>query len=282
MTRIVTRFAPSPTGHLHVGNAHSALFGWTAAAAAGGRFLLRVEDIDQVRCKPSFEADLKEDLRWLGLAWEEPVLRQSDHFADYRSALARLEGLGVIYPCFCTRRDIADEIIRAGHAPHGPDGPLYTGLCRSLSADQRASRISAGDAYALRLDVDRAMALTGPLKWHDRRQGWQDAVPQALGDVVLARKETPTSYHLSVTVDDHRQGVTLVTRGEDLFFATHLHCLLQALLGFDLPEYHHHGLLLNEQGERLAKRDGAITLRALREAGHSPAGVRAMAGFPDP
>jgi glutamyl-Q tRNA(Asp) synthetase len=274
---IVTRFAPSPTGHLHLGHAHSALFGWHAARQAGGRFLLRIEDIDPGRCRPEFERDLMEDLAWLGLDWETPVRRQSDHLDDYRAALGRLQGLGVIYPCFCTRKDIAAEIARAGHAPHGPDGPLYPGTCRALPDAGRAARLASGAPYALRLDVARARALTGPLRWHDRGKGWQQAAPEILGDVVLARKDTPTSYHLSVTTDDHIQGVTLVTRGEDLFFATHLHRLLQALLGYDVPEWHHHGLLTNERGERLAKRDKAQTLRSLREAGRTPAEVRALA-----
>lgn len=281
MSRLVTRFAPSPTGHLHLGHAHSALFGWRTAMAEGGRFLLRIEDIDRQRCRPEFEPDLLEDLFWLGLDWELPVRRQSDHFDDYRAALARLDGLGVLYPCFCTRKDIAAEIARAGHAPHGPDGPLYPGTCRALAPELRAARIAAGEAYAIRIDLAAAMAQTGPLHWHDRARGWQQATPELLGDTVLARKDTPTSYHLSVTVDDHLQGVSLVTRGEDLFFATHLHRLLQALLGFDPPDHHHHGLLRNAAGERLAKRDRAQTLRSMREAGMDPAEVRRLAGFPD-
>ncbi len=281
MTDVVTRFAPSPTGHLHLGHAHSALFGWRAAMDAGGRFLLRIEDIDPNRCRSEFERDLIEDLAWLGLRWEQPVRRQSDHLDDHRAALERLQAMGVVYPCFCTRKDIAAEIARAGHAPHGPDGPLYPGTCRNLPEPVRRERMESGAAYALRLDVAKARALTGPLRWHDRAKGWQEATPELLGDVVLARKDTPTSYHLGVTVDDRIQGVTLVTRGEDLFFATHLHRLLQALLGYDPPDYHHHGLLRNERGERLAKRDQAKTLRSLREAGHSPAQVRALAGFPD-
>ncbi len=276
----VTRFAPSPTGHLHLGHAHSALFGWRAATAEG-RFLLRIEDIDPQRCRPEFERDLMEDLAWLGLAWDEPVRRQSDHLDDYRAALRRLHDMGVVYPCFCTRKDIAAEIARAGHAPHGPDGPLYPGMCRTLPESERAGRMAAGQAYAWRLDMPAAARLTGPLRWFDRGRGWQAATPEILGDVVLARKDAPTSYHLSVTVDDDLQGITLVTRGEDLFFATHLHRLLQALLGLRVPEWHHHGLLTNERGERLAKRDRAQTLRSLREAGRTPAEVRALAGFPD-
>ncbi|QQP91422.1 tRNA glutamyl-Q(34) synthetase GluQRS [Skermanella sp. TT6] len=277
---IVTRFAPSPTGHLHLGHAHSALFGWHAAVDHGGRFLLRIEDIDPARCRPEFERDLIEDLEWLGLDWPRPVRRQSEHLDDYRAALERLDSLGVTYPCFCTRREIEEEIARAGHAPHGPDGPLYPGTCRALTAGERADRIARRLPFAVRIDVARASDSAGPLTWHDRAAGMVPATPRVLGDAVLARKDVPTSYHLSVTVDDHLQGVTLVTRGKDLFCATHLHRLLQALLGYPTPEYHHHGLLTNERGERLAKRDRAVSLRALRAAGRTPAEVRAMAGFP--
>ncbi|HEV7286339.1 MAG TPA: tRNA glutamyl-Q(34) synthetase GluQRS [Kaistia sp.] len=277
----VTRFAPSPTGLLHLGHAHSALFAWRAAREAGGRFLLRIEDIDPTRCRPEFEEALRHDLAWLGLSWPLPVRRQSEHMDDYAAALTRLDALGVAYPCFCTRREIEEEIARAGHAPHGPDGPLYPGTCRRLAADERAARRDAGQPFALRLDVARAAALAGPLAWHDRAHGARRAAPETLGDVVLARKDVPTSYHLSVTVDDHLQGVTLVTRGEDLFHATHLHRLLQALLGYEVPDYHHHGLLTDAQGRRLSKRDGALSLAALREAGRSPAEIRALAGIPD-
>ena len=183
------------------------------------------------------------------------------------------------YPCFCTRKEIEEEIASAGHAPHGPDGALYPGTCRRLSEAERSARLAVGQAFAIRLDVARASALAGPLSWHDIAAGQIDATPEILGDVVLARKDVPTSYHLSVTVDDALQGVTLVTRGKDLFHATHLHRLLQALLGYPAPDYHHHGLLTNDRGERLAKRDKAASLRALREAGKTPAEVRAMAGF---
>jgi glutamyl-Q tRNA(Asp) synthetase len=273
-----TRFAPSPTGHLHLGHACSALFGLRAARAGGGRFLLRIEDIDQTRCRPQFEADLIEDLRRLGVDWDGPVRRQSDHMDDYRAALARLDDMGLIYPCFCTRKDIAAEIARAGNAPHGPDGPLYPGTCRRLSLDERRRKTEAGGAFALRLDVAKAAGLAGPLTWFDRRRGLQPATPGILGDAVLARKECPTSYHLAVTTDDALQGVTLVTRGEDLFFATHLHRLLQALLGLDVPEWDHHPLLTNEAGERLSKRDGARTLRAMWEAGMTSAEIVRLAG----
>ncbi|MEI6558434.1 MAG: tRNA glutamyl-Q(34) synthetase GluQRS [Rhodospirillaceae bacterium] len=277
---VVCRFAPSPTGHLHLGHAYAALYAWRTAIEAGGRFLLRIEDIDRQRCRPGFERDLIEDLDWLGLTWEQPVRRQSEHFADYRAALARLQELGVVYPCFCSRQDIA----LAGGAPHGgdADGPLYPGRCRALAAADAAAHIAEGRAYASRLDLGRALTLTGPLDWYDRSAGRQTARPERLGDLVLARRDTPTSYHLSVTLDDALQGVTLVTRGTDLFAATHSHRLLQALLGLPTPDYHHHPLLTGADGQRLAKRNGALPIRALRSAGHSAAAVRAMAGFPDP
>jgi glutamyl-Q tRNA(Asp) synthetase len=285
---IVTRFAPSPTGRLHLGHAHSALAGWHAARAGGGRFLLRIEDIDRARCRPEFEQAICEDLAWLGLGWDGPVRRQSQHMDDYRAALARLEALGVIYPCFCSRKEIAAEVAAAGQAPHaqveGPDGPLYPGTCRSLSAAERAERIAAGAPHALRLDAAAAARLAGPLVWQEEGEGLAGEIavdPGVNGDVVLARRDTPTSYHLAVSVDDGLQGVTLVTRGRDLFAATHIHRLIQALLGLREPRYRHHLLLTNAAGERLAKRDGAASLGALRAAGEGPAAVRALAGFPD-
>jgi glutamyl-Q tRNA(Asp) synthetase len=223
-----------------------------------------------------------DDLAWLGLDWELPVRRQSHHFDDYRAALARLRALGVVYPCRCSRKDIA----AAGRAPHPGEDPVYPGTCRPPATAPGptvapGSPGDVGDPQALRLDVARALALTGPLVWQDRAAGAQQATPERLGDVVLARKDTPTSYHLSVTVDDALQGVTLVTRGTDLFQATHLHRLLQALLELPTPEYHHHPLLLDADGRRLAKRDGALAIGALRAAGHTSAMVRAAAGFPD-
>jgi glutamyl-Q tRNA(Asp) synthetase len=278
---IVTRFAPSPTGLLHLGHAHSALFAHRAARESGGRFILRMEDIDQGRCRPEFEQAILEDLAWLGLDWEEPVRRQSEHMSDYVAGLALLSHMGLAYPCFCTRAEIAAEIARSPAAPHGPEGPVYPGACRALSDDERAARLEEGEAHALRLDVAAAVANTGALRWRDRARGEIAADPAAHGDVVLARKDTPTSYHLAVTVDDHLQGVTLVTRGEDLAPATDIHVLLQTLLGFATPDYHHHGLLTDAEGRRFAKRDAALTLRALREAGRSPEDVRRMAGFED-
>jgi len=273
----VTRFAPSPTGYLHLGHAHSALVGWTRARAESGRFLLRIEDIDPARCRPEFEAAILEDLAWLGLDWDGPVRRQSDHLADYQAALDRLRDMGLTYPCFCSRKDIA----AAAAAPHGPEGPVYPGTCRGLPADLVRARQEKGDPYALRLDVAKAQATTGPLNFTDEREGRVEARPETLGDVVLARRDAPASYHLCVTLDDHIQGVTLVTRGVDLFHATHIHRLLQAILGLNVPTYLHHLLLTNAAGERLSKRDGAVALRALRQAGRSAAEVRALAGFSD-
>jgi glutamyl-Q tRNA(Asp) synthetase len=274
-----TRFAPSPTGFMHLGHAYSALFA-AAAAGPGGRFLLRIEDIDQGRCRPVYEAAIREDLAWLGLTWAEPVRRQSEHHADYARALGQLEDQGLLYPCFCTRREIAEEIRRAGQAPHGPDGPLYPGTCRSLSRGERAARIAAGEPHALRLDMASAVTRAGELAWHDRGLGRVTARPQDLGDPVLARKDAGTSYHLAVTLDDALQEITLVTRGEDLVPATHLHRLLQALLGLPVPEWQHHRLLTDEAGRRFAKRDQSLSIRALREAGCTPDEARIRAGFP--
>ena len=278
---LVTRFAPSPTGLLHLGHAYSALFAWRLADAADGRFILRIEDIDPGRCRPEFEDAIIEDLAWLGLEWVQPVWRQSERMEAYAAALAALDAMDLLYPCFCTRKDIAAEIERAGAAPHlrrdGPDGPVYPGICRALDPDTRAARIAAGEPHALRLDMAGAVARAGALTWHDRTRGPQTAAPEIFGDVVLARKDVATSYHLAVTVDDAAQDITLVTRGTDLFAATHIHRLLQALLDLDVPEWHHTPLLANSAGERLAKRDRAFTLRAMREAGNDPAEIWAMA-----
>jgi glutamyl-Q tRNA(Asp) synthetase len=277
---VVTRFAPSPSGHLHLGHAYSALFAYEAAA--GGKFLLRIEDIDLGRCRPAFEESIKEDLAWLGLIWEEPVRRQSEHMTDYAEALERLEARGLLYPCFCTRKDILAEIESAAAAPHdaqmGPDGPIYPGICRRLSEDERRSRIEAGEAHALRLDMATALAQTTSLSWTDLDDGLTVATPEIFGDVVLARKDTPTSYHLSVTVDDHLQGITLISRGEDLRAATHVHRLLQALLGYVTPDYRFHRLLTGVDGRRYAKRDKSLTLRELRAGGETPESIRVMVG----
>jgi glutamyl-Q tRNA(Asp) synthetase len=269
---IVTRFAPSPTGYLHLGHACSALIAERAARDAGGRFLLRIEDIDTGRSRREFEAAILEDLAWLGIRWDGEVRRQSEHMDDYRAALERLDAMGVTYPCFCSRKDMA----AAQTAPHGP-GSAYPGTCRHRTAEDRAQRIAAGQPYAIRLDVAACLAITGPLTWHDCRAGTVAAVPHLEGDPVIARRDTPTSYHLSVTVDDHLQGVTLVTRGEDLFPSTHIHRLLQGLLGYATPDYCHHPLLTNPEGVRLSKRDGAVGIRALRAQGKTPEEIKEMA-----
>jgi glutamyl-Q tRNA(Asp) synthetase len=258
---------------LHLGSAHAALFAWRRAREAGGRFLLRIEDIDRARCRPEFAAAIPEDLRWLGLDWDGEIRAQSRHFAEYRTTLERLMAMGLLYPCFCTRADIA----ASANAPHGPDGPVYPGTCRHLDPAAAEDRIARGDAHALRLDMADACRRAGPLTWHEDGEGRLPCQPEAFGDPVLARKDTPASYHLCVTHDDALQGVTLVTRAEDLRPATSLHRLVQALMGWPEPGYAHHRLLLNEAGKRFAKRDGAVTLRALRDAGWTPEAVRARA-----
>ena len=263
---VVTRFAPSPTGELHLGHAYSAVIAWRRAREKGGRFLLRIEDIDIRRSKREFEAAILVDLKWLGLDWDGPVRRQYEHFADYGKVLDGLAERGIVFPCFCTRADIA----ASGSAPHGPDGPLYPGTCRHRSPQQRRDLIAAGREFCVRLDCARAAAEAAPYAFTDETQGRIEGNATLFGDVVLARKDTPTSYHLAVTVDDHLQGVTLVTRGEDLLPSTHVHGLLQRLLGYETPAYAHHKLLTDDSGRRFAKRDKAMTLRALRERGTEP------------
>lgn len=278
---IVTRFAPSPTGYLHLGHAFAAL----TAARAGERFLLRIEDIDTTRCRPEFEAAIFEDLAWLSLEWETPVLRQSERFDAYRGALDALSARGLLYPCFCTRAEIAAEIARASEAPHGPDGPVYPGTCRHLGEGERQRRIASGAPYALRLDSAKAAAEIGALTFDEGGAGPNGArgivgvEPCLFGDVVLARKDTPASYHLAVVVDDTFQGVTLVTRGNDLFCATHIQRVLQTLLHLPVPRYAHHKLVLDNSGHKFSKRDSAVTLRALRESGVAAKAIRAQLGF---
>lgn len=278
----ITRFAPSPTGYLHQGHAFSALF----AARQGQRFLLRLEDIDPQRCRLEYEQAIYEDLGWLGLKWEQPVRRQSEHLDEYQQVIDRLTAEGLLYPCFCTRQDI----LRAGGAPQGDHGPVYPGICRSLGLQEQQERVQGGQAYALRLRCDEALRQTGPLFWHDAVRGEQAARPDLLGDVVLARTLRgvkggnplmPASYHLCVTCDDALQGITLVTRGEDLFDATHVHRLLQALLDLPVPHYHHHPLLVDKDGQRLAKRAGSVSLRDLRESGMSAAALIEGLHLPD-
>lgn len=273
-----TRFAPSPTGYLHLGHAFAAL----TAAQAGTRFLLRIEDIDGTRCRPEYVAAIFEDLSWLGLTWEEPVLRQSERLSGYAAALNVLKSRGLLYPCFCTRAEIAEEIARSGDAPNGPDGPHYPGTCRHFSDAERSEKIAAGMPYALRLDAVKAAAAAGPLTFIEHGAGPAGETgritvdPLLFGDVVLARKETPSAYHLAVVVDDAFQGVDLVTRGNDLFAATHIQRVLQALLGLPEPAYGHHRLILDETGKKFSKRDRAVTLKSLREAGVTPEDIRRL------
>jgi len=278
MDKKITRFAPSPTGFLHLGHAYAAFFAKNLAHSPN-QFLLRIEDIDHGRCHKKFETAIFDDLSWLGLSWSKPVLKQSTRNEAYQSALEHLKSLGLLYPCFCSRRDIATEIENAGHAPHHtPEGMIYPGTCRKLSSNISQQRIADGDAYALRLDIRAATEHAGPLFWHDHVQGQQRCQVDLFGDVVLARKDISNSYHLSVTVDDHFQKINLVTRGQDLFTASNVHRLLQALLGFTTPEYHHHPLITDQDGERLAKRFSAASIRDLKNQGLNPEAVLKMAG----
>ncbi len=272
--RMITRFAPSPTGYLHLGHAFSAFNAWRAARVAGGRFLLRLEDIDPTRCRAEYATAIQEDLAWLGLDWDGPPRVQSQHLADYQGVLDGLAARGLVYPCFCTRADIMREIAASAAAPHGPDGaPLYPGTCRILSVADRAARIEAGNRFALRLDMAAALRpglIAAPeLYFQEVNEGETACHPERFGDVVLSRKDAPASYHLCVTHDDALQGVTLVTRGIDLKPATDLHRLLQTLMGWPAPAYAHHRLLVDDTGRRLAKRDQARTLRSLRAEGVS-------------
>jgi glutamyl-Q tRNA(Asp) synthetase len=293
MSGPVFRFAPSPNGYLHLGHALSALMNFDMARAGGGRLLLRIEDIDATRCRPEYEQAIYDDLAWLGIAWEEPVRRQSEHFADYRAALARLEREGLVYASFESRAEIAALVAarerereRQATWPRDPDGaPLYPGSAATLSPAERARRIEAGEAYALRLDMAAAMARCGPLSWTESGMATAGecevtpADPAAWGDIVLARKETPTSYHLAVVVDDALQGVTHVVRGQDLFRATSVHRLLQTLLGLPAPAYHHHRLVLDRDGQKLSKSTRATGVRELRQGGASAADIRRLVGL---
>ena len=285
----VFRFAPSPNGYLHLGHAFSAMLNAGLAHESGGRLLLRIEDIDAVRCRPEFEAAIEEDLTWLGLSWEKPVRRQSDHFGQYRDALDKLTALGLVYPAFESRAEIARLIAERGEGapwPRDPDGaPLYPGTARSLAPQERARQVETGAPYALRLDMAAACQLAGRLSWTECGEGPQGeagtvtADPAAWGDVIIARKDTPTSYHLAVVVDDALQGVTEVVRGQDLFWSTSVHRLLQELLGLPRPAYRHHRLIRDETGQKLSKSTDATGLRELRASGVSPAEIRRRIGF---
>jgi glutamyl-Q tRNA(Asp) synthetase len=285
----VFRFAPSPNGYLHLGHAYSALLNFELARESGGRLLLRIEDIDATRCRPEFEAAIYEDLAWLGLSWETPVRRQSEHFARYRAAVEKLAGMGLIYPAFESRAEIARLVAERETGapwPHDPDGaPLYPGMAKSLKPEERDGLIAQGVPYALRLDMAAARGLAQDLTWTELGGGPGDergtvmARPEAWGDVILARKETPTSYHLSVVVDDALQGVTEVVRGCDLFWSTSVHLLLQRLLGMPQPVYRHHRLVTDASGQKLSKSTDATALRELRRQGATPSDIRRLVGL---
>jgi glutamyl-Q tRNA(Asp) synthetase len=289
MSKPVFRFAPSPNGFLHLGHALSALLNFDMARAAGGRFLLRIEDIDATRCLPHFETAIYEDLAWLGITWEEPVWRQSEHLGDYRAALDRLAAGGVVYPSFESRAEIARLVAQheaRGPWPRDPDGaPLYPGAAKTMPARERERLLASGAPYALRLDTEAGVRRAGLLTWQEGGCGREGetgtiaAKPEAWGDVVLGRKDTPTSYHLSVVLDDAAQGVTHVVRGQDLFWATAMHRVLQALLGLPELRYDHHRLILDGDGRKLAKSTRATGLRELRAQGVTPADIRRMVGL---
>jgi len=286
----VFRFAPSPNGYLHLGHAFSALLNFELARQNGGRFLLRIEDIDAARCRPEFEAAIYEDLGWLGISWEKPVRRQSEHLSDFREAVEKLSRQGLIYPAFESRAEIARLVAEREGAspwPRDPDGaPLYPGAAKSFSASARRQLIEQGLPYALRLDMAAAGTLAPDLNWVEHGEGPDGetgivaARPEAWGDVILARKETPTSYHLSVVIDDALQGVTDVVRGSDLFWSTSVHRLLQSLLGLPQPVYRHHPLMTDASGQKLSKSTGAMALRELRAAGATPADIRRLVQLP--
>ncbi len=291
MTQPVFRFAPSPTGELHLGHAFSALYTAQAAREAGGRFLLRIEDIDATRCRPQFTAGIVSDLAWLGIRWEEPVHHQSAHMDTYFKAQDRLKAMDLLYPCFCTRKGLAEQYARSPGSLCDPDGvPRYPGTCRTLSLAERKDRMDQGMPFSMRLDMTAALGLAerrqgGTLSFQelsegpDGQTGQVTVDPAQWGDVILARKDIGTSYHMAVVVDDAIQSVSHVTRGHDLFHATHIHRLLQVLLELPEPVYSHHTLISADDGRKLAKRHGDRSLRALREAGVSPQAVRRMVGF---
>ena len=274
--KIITRFAPSPSGDLHLGHAYSAKLSYDFSVQKGGDFILRIEDIDHLRCKTKHEKSILTDLRWLDLKWPTPIRRQSNHFTDYKAALDKLESMELLYPCFCTRRDIINEIEESTRAPHmrpkfGPEGIIYPGTCRHLTTEEQQQKVDDGIPHALRFNTNKALGLLkAPLYWTDCKTGEQKATPELLGDVILARKDFPASYHLCVVVDDHIQMINHVIRGQDLYYASHFHRLLQHLLKLNTPIYDHHPLLATRDGNRLAKRDKSITIKSIRESGIGP------------
>ena len=282
----VFRFAPSPNGYLHLGHAYSAILNYQMAQACGGRFLLRIENIDTGRCRPEFEQAIFEDLAWLGLTWEEPVRRQSEHFLDYAKALDQLAGQDLLYSCFCTRGDILRAISAKPDWPRDPDeAPVYPGTCKPLSNAERRNRLAAGQHPAQRLDIEKAISLLKtPLTWRERDAAGEEqgipARPELWGDAVLSRKDIMVSYHIAVVVDDALAGISDVVRGKDLFMATSLHRLLQDLLVLPAPIYHHHDLMLDEAGRKLSKSHDAKSLRAMRQEGLTPADIYRLLGLP--
>jgi glutamyl-Q tRNA(Asp) synthetase len=272
---MLTRFAPSPTGRLHLGHVLAARVAHSLARESGGTFLLRHEDIDGPRVREEFYHGIEEDLKWLGLEWDGEPLRQTQRIPAYDAALDVLRERDLVYPCFCTRREIQEEWARIGAAPQGPEAPAYPGICRNLTEEVRRRKIQSGAAYAWRLDSEKAAALTGPLTFRDLRFGETRVNPRLLGDVVLARKDIGTAYHLAVVVDDAFQEITHVTRGEDLLGSTHVHRILQTLFGYPEPLYLHHELVLDENGNRLAKRNDSLSIATLRERGMTPDQVMA-------
>ncbi len=275
----VTRFAPSPNGYLHIGHAFSALTAFRRAEAEGGRFLLRLEDIDHTRCEPEYEDAIFADLSWLGIEWEEPVMRQSDRFPIYAKALEKLTDLGLTYPCFCSRKDIAAEIDDIANAPHTPMGHPYPGTCRNLNRDTVEQNFEGGKPHTIRLNINAAKELIGSneISFEEETMGTVTATPEALGDIILKGRDYPVAYHLAVVIDDAAQGITHVIRGQDLFEATHIQRLLQEVLELPVPIYHHHELITDENGNRIAKRDGGHFIRTLRESGIQPAEIPALA-----
>lgn len=274
--KIITRFAPSPSGYLHLGHAYSALLNYNFACDNKGKFILRIENIDHLRCNTKYEQSIYDDLTWLGISWETPVRRQSEHFDIYKDALNKLDNLGLLYPCFCTRKDIKEEIDDSSRAPHmspmiGPEGVLYPGICKHLSNKERKQKLDENIPYALRINMDEALKyIEEDLFWTDLKTGTQKANPTIVGDAVLARKDFPASYHLSVVIDDHIQQVSHVIRGEDLYYACHFHRLLQYLLKLNTVVYDHHALLREKDGDRLAKRNKSASLQTMRKSGFDP------------
>ena len=274
----VTRFAPSPTGYLHVGHVYSALFAYHKRGP-GGSFHLRIDDLDPSRSREHFVDAIFEDLRWLGLSWETPVRRQSENMEDYNKALLKLCSKGLVYPCFCTRKDIRNEIERSGQAPHSSGLSIYPGTCKKLTAREINNLKESERIYALRINMSKAITITGNLNWYDLGKGNIHAKPANFGDFILARKEVSSSYHLAVTVDDAFQNITLVSRGRDLFCSTDIHRLLQVILGYSTPKYYHHDLVKDLRGNRLSKRRDSPSIRFLRENGYTPKEVIALSGF---